>query len=103
MADINSMASPAPVAAPLPAKRRETPAEATAREFEAVFLGQMAKLMMESVEVGDEFSGGHGEEMFRGVLAEKLGAEMAKGGGIGLAPAVLDQIIRMQEGAKNAQ
>lgn len=71
------------------------PAE-TAREFEAVFLGQMAKLMLETVEIGDEFSGGHGEEMFRGVLAERLGDEMARRGGIGLAPAVLDQIIRMQ-------
>lgn len=86
-------------AAPLPAApRRETKAEATAREFEAVFLGQMAKLMMESVDMGDEFSGGHGEEMFRGVLAETLGTEMAKGGGVGLAPAVLEQIIRMQGG-----
>ena len=102
MADIKPLAA-TPPSVPLPAKRRETPAEATAREFEAVFLGQLAKLMMESVEVGDEFSGGHGEEMFRGVLAEKLGAEMAKGGGVGLAPAVLDQIIRMQEGTRNAQ
>jgi Rod binding domain-containing protein len=102
MADIQNIpARPAPV--PARAPHRETSAEATAREFEAVFLGQMAKLMMESVEVGDEFSGGHGEEMFRGVLAEKLGAEMARGGGIGLAPAVLDQIIRMQEGTKNGQ
>jgi Rod binding domain-containing protein len=97
-------ANMAPPAAPLPqAPRRETKAEATAREFEAVFLGQMAKLMMESVELGDEFSGGHGEEMFRGVLAETLGAEMAKGGGVGLAPAVLDQIIRMQGGNANGQ
>ena len=106
MADIKSVAAaPPPVPAPaqVPAKRRETPAEATAREFEAVFLGQMTKLMMESVEVGDEFSGGHGEEMFRGVLAEKLGAEMAKGGGVGLAPAVLDQIIRMQGGTGHGQ
>jgi peptidoglycan hydrolase FlgJ len=103
MADIPHF--PASAAAQAPAPRppvphRETAAEKTARDFEAVFLGQMAKLMMESVEVGDEFSGGHGEEMFRGVLAETLGAEMAKGGGVGLAPAVLDQIIRMQGGTK---
>jgi len=83
---------PAPAAAPV----RETQAAKTAREFEAVFLGQMTKLMMESVEVGDEFSGGHGEEMFRGVLAETLGNEIARAGGIGLAPAVLEQIIKMQ-------
>lgn len=93
-----------PVAAPRMRAASPSPAEPpkaavdAARAFEAVFLGQMAKLMMESVETGDEFSGGHGEEMFRGVLAETLGTEMAKRGGVGLAPAVLEQIIRMQEG-----
>ena len=102
MAEIQNT-QPTPAFPAPPAPKRETSAQTTAREFEAVFLGQMAKLMMESVEVGDEFSGGHGEEMFRGVLAETMGTEMAKGGGVGLAPAVLDQIIRMQGGAENGQ
>ncbi|NWO67878.1 flagellar biosynthesis protein FlgJ, partial [Escherichia coli] len=59
------------------------------------------QLMLESVQQGDgEFSGGHGEEMFRGIMAEKLGNAMAAKGGIGLAPAVLDQIIKLQQGNK---
>lgn len=93
----------APVQPRTPAPQRESAAQATAREFEAVFLGQMTKIMMETVEIGDEFSGGHGEEMFRGVLAEKLGAEMARGGGVGIAPAVMEQIIKMQGGNGNGQ
>ena len=72
-------------------------AKNTAREFEAVFLGQMTKLMMESIEPGD-FSGGHGEEMFRGILAEDLGREMAKGRGIGLSDKVMAEIVRLQGG-----
>jgi Rod binding domain-containing protein len=76
------------------AKNRET-----AKNFEAVFLGQMTQLMLESVEQGDgEFSGGHGAEMFRGILAEKLGNSIADRGGVGLAPIVLDQIIKLQQG-----
>lgn len=67
----------------------------TAREFEAVFAGQIAKLMLESVDPG-EFGGGHGEEMFRGVLAEQLGSEMAKGRGLGIASNVLEQMLKMQ-------
>jgi Rod binding domain-containing protein len=90
-----------PSRSPMP--QRESAAQATAREFEAVFLGQMAKIMMETVEIGDEFSGGHGEEMFRGVLAEKLGAEMARAGGVGIAPAVMEQIIKMQGGNGHGQ
>ncbi|WP_448665119.1 rod-binding protein [Sphingomonas sp. CJ20] len=70
----------------------------TAQSFEGVFLGQITQLLLESVPQDDTFGGGHGEEMFRGVLAEKLGTEMAKRGGIGLAPAVLDQIIKLQQG-----
>jgi Rod binding domain-containing protein len=75
----------------------------TAEKFEAVFLGQMTQLMMESVETDGEFSGGHGEQMFRGVLAEKLGTEMAKKGGIGLAPSVMAQIIKMQGSSNNGE
>ncbi len=41
-----------------------------------------------------------GEEMFRGVLAEQLGGQIARRGGLGIAPAVLDQIIRLQQGNK---
>lgn len=72
----------------------------TAQSFEAVFLGQMTTMMMETVQQDGDFHGGSGEEMFRGILAEKLGTEMAKRGGIGLAPAVLDQIIKLQQGQK---
>lgn len=88
----------APAAAPAPTARDK--AVATAREFETVFAGQMAKLMLENVELAEGFSGGHGEEMFRGILAEQIGGEIVKGGGFGLAPAVLEQILRLQGESK---
>jgi len=69
-----------------------------ARDFEAVFIGQMTKIMMETVPTDGPFGGGHGEAMFRGMMAEKLGDAVARRGGIGLAPAVLAQMIRMQGG-----
>ena len=68
---------------------------ATAQAFEAVFLGQVTQLMLENAG-NSGFSGGHGEEMFRGVLAEQIGTAIAARGGVGLAPLVLDQIIRLQ-------
>lgn len=86
-----------PSTASLPGQSRSDIAE-TAEQFEAVFLGEMSKLMLESVELGDEFSGGHAEQIFRGLMAEKLGGEIARRGGIGLAPTVMEQMIRMQEG-----
>jgi flagellar protein FlgJ len=95
------MASPIAIAgaAPsLPQKPQPTAKDkATAQDFESVFLGQMMKTMLETGAPEGDFTGGQGEEMFRGVLAEKLGTEMAKRGGIGLAPVVLDQMMKMQE------
>lgn len=87
---------PPPSPAPQMPRGTGDPAK-IARDFEAVFIGQMTKLMMETVDTGS-FSGGHGEEMFRGVLAEELGNAIARNGGIGLAPSVMDQIIKMQGG-----
>jgi Rod binding domain-containing protein len=94
MSDIGKLPA---VTVPQPDLRISDKAQATAREFESVFLGQMVKTMMESVQSDGEFNGGQGEEMFRGVLAEKLGTEMAKRGGIGLAPTVIEQMVKMQE------
>ena len=91
MTDPVSAAGPRPVPPQVEATARKT-----AQEFEAVFVGAMTKLMMESVETGEEFSGGHGEQMFRGIMAEQLGGEIVKQGGFGIAPAVMDQILRMQ-------
>lgn len=65
-----------------------------AQEFEAVFLGEMTKFMLEQVQQGD-FDGGHGEDIFRGVLAEKIGSAMANRGGIGLAADVEAQLRRL--------
>ena len=94
MNDLNAL-SATPAAKPI---RKVDPKNAeTAKNFEAVFLGQMTQMMLESAGKG-EFNGGAGEDMFRGVLAEKLGTEIANRGGVGLAPVVLDQILKLQQG-----
>jgi peptidoglycan hydrolase FlgJ len=96
---------PAAMPQPLPPTPRPVPVDVakTARDFEAVFLGQMTKLMMESTGSQGEFTGGHGEEMFRGILAEELGKSIAQRGGLGLAPAVQAQIIHMQGGSAHGR
>lgn len=86
---------PAGVQAP-PALPASVKTKAAAEDFESVFLGQLSKLMMDNVEQG-EFSGGNGEDIFRGVMAEQIGKEMAHRGGIGLAPIVLEQMLKLQQ------
>ncbi|ATY32062.1 rod-binding protein [Sphingomonas psychrotolerans] len=94
MNELNALSA---TAAAAPVRKVDPKNAETAKEFEAMFLGQMTKMMLESVDKG-EINGGAGEEMFKGVLAEKLGTEMANRGGIGLAPAVLESILKLQQG-----
>ena len=81
---MNELAPLSATAAGTPVRKVDPKNAQTAKDFEAMFLGQMTKMMLESVEKG-EVNGGAGEEMFKGVLAEKLGTEMANRGGVGLA------------------
>ncbi len=88
------VAAPGTASAPPPAQLAT--AKKTAQAFEAVLIGQVTKIMLEASASDGEFTGGHGEAMFRGVLAEQLGTEIARAGGIGLAPAVMHQILQLQ-------
>mgnify|MGYP002781366948 CR=1 FL=1 len=83
--------------APLSGSIPSTKLADKAQEFEAVFAAQICKLLLENVTVDEQFGGGHGEEMFRGILAEQLGAEVARTSRFQIAPAVLTQLMKMQE------
>lgn len=85
---------PTPTPAPDPAAVKRA---AAAQQFEAVFAGQLAKLMLEQVEVDTTFGGGHGELLFRGVMAEEIGNSIAATGQLGLASAVAAALQRMEE------
>ncbi|KQN90172.1 hypothetical protein ASE95_15910 [Sphingomonas sp. Leaf231] len=94
------MASAPPVTPTAPASPPSArPTRAAAKEFEAMFLGEMMKPMLEAAPRPDQFSGGSGEDMFRGVLAEELGKAMAERGGIGLTVLVERQLVALQEGS----
>lgn len=67
----------------------------TARQFEAVFLAQLFQAMFATVEES-EFSGGNAEHIFQEILAENMGNAVASNGGIGLAPSVMETIIKLQ-------
>ncbi|PJI87856.1 flagellar biosynthesis protein FlgJ [Sphingomonas koreensis] len=95
---------PDPITPAVPAMpRTNTAAAKVARDFEGVFAGQVAKIMMESVEMDGDFNGGAGEEMFRGILAEQIGSRIAQGRGLGIASIVEAQIVRLQGGQGDAQ
>jgi len=68
-----------------------------AEEFESVFLAQFLGAMWEEVEVDETFGGGHGEQVFRGMLLNEYAREMSKAGGLGIADHLEREMLRLQE------
>lgn len=73
---------------------------AAAQDFEAMFLADVIRPMFDSIDVDEQFGGGKGEEVFRGMLSDEYGKIMAKSGGIGLASPVKDALLRAQAAQK---
>ena len=94
----NPAVAMAPAAGRPPAAGRDPAAvHKAAQNFEAVFLSQMLGHMFSGIEVDKTFGGGAGEEQFRSVLIDEYGKALAKRGGIGIAPAIESQLLKMQE------
>lgn len=84
----------------LPDERTLAAAHAKAKEtgekFEAQFLSSMFQNMFEGLQTDGPFGGGQGESMFRSLMTEAMGKQVAKTGGIGLSTAVQHEILKMQ-------
>ena len=79
--------------------RTEQEVRAAAEELEGQFLAQMFKHMNKGVETDKGmFGGGHGEKMFRSMMADEYGKMAARSGGVGLADAITAQMLAQQEG-----
>ncbi len=79
-----------------------TPAEVekarqTAEEFEALFLSQMLAPIFEQLGTDPLFGGGPGEQVYRSMMVQEYGKAIARSGGVGIADAVLREILRLQE------
>lgn len=74
-----------------------------AQDFEAFFVGQMMESMTEGLETNAYFGGGHGEEMWRSMLNQEYGKEVAKSGRLGIASSVMTSMLRAQEERTQAQ
>jgi Rod binding domain-containing protein len=72
-------------------------AKKTAQEFESVFLSQFLGEMFDGITTDGPFGGGQGEQMFRSLMLDEYGKQIAVQGGIGLASAVTRELLKTQE------
>jgi Rod binding domain-containing protein len=68
----------------------------TAQDFEASFLSSMLGEMFQGLDGSGAFDGGAGEAMFRSVMTDSMGKQIARAGGVGVAAAVQREMLKMQ-------
>ena len=71
--------------------------DAAARDFEAVFISQMLETAWSTVPTDGPMSGGSGEAVFRSIMIQDIGKQMAQQGGFGLADRVRSELLAIQE------
>ncbi|TCZ53662.1 rod-binding protein [Roseicella aquatilis] len=81
-----------------PAGKTPEAQRAAAQAFEAQALGALLQPMFEGLGAGNAFGGGAGEAQWQSMLVTEYGKVIARAGGIGLADAVLREMLKMQEG-----
>ena len=84
-------------AAPKPAAGNKHDIASAAKEFEAVFIGQMFEQMWSGIKTDGPMGGGTGEGIFRSLMIQDIGKQMSAQGGIGLADVVKREMLAMQE------
>ncbi len=94
-----------PAAAPLPASTLPPEKVAkiwqSAKDFEAMALGQLLAPMFDTVDTAHStFGGGDAEATWQPMLVDAIGKQMAAHGGLGLAVPVFNAMLHAQEQAK---
>jgi peptidoglycan hydrolase FlgJ len=74
-----------------------TDIDKTAKDFEAMFLSQMFQCMFKGIQADPEFGGGNAENMYRSLMIDEYGKQVAKRGGLGIAEQVSRSMLAAQE------
>jgi peptidoglycan hydrolase FlgJ len=68
-----------------------------AETFESFFVSQMLDHMTAGIETDPMFGGGSGEDMWKSMLNQEYGKEIAKSGRLGITDQVMTGMLKMQE------
>ena len=71
-----------------------------AEDFEAVFLSEMLTPIFDKLDVDPLFGGGHGEQMYRSMMVQEYGKQLAQNGGVGIQDVIVKQLQEYTERAQ---
>lgn len=69
---------------------------AALQEFESILIGEMTNLMFSTVPDDGSLGSGAAGDIYRSMLAQHIGSEVSKRGGLGLTPALMNEVIHQQ-------
>jgi flagellar protein FlgJ len=74
-----------------------------AKDFESVFISEFLGSMFEGIQTDGMFGGGQGEQIFRSMMIEQYGKQIAGQGGFGIADAVTRSLSIHQQSQQREQ
>jgi Rod binding domain-containing protein len=78
------------------AMKTKAKAASAAQNFESMFLSNMFQQMFTNIDGDGPFGGSGALKIWRSFMTEQYAKSFAKAGGIGLAPKVYEQLLKMQ-------
>ncbi len=72
-------------------------AEATARDFESLFISQMVEQMFGESIGSEAFGTEDTDEVYKGLMVQEYGKMITQSGGIGIADYVKRELLKQQE------
>ncbi|MCH8685097.1 rod-binding protein [Pedomonas mirosovicensis] len=72
--------------------------KAALQDFESVLIGEMVNIMFSTVPTDELTGGGNAESIYRSMMGQEMGKQIARQGGLGLVPHLMNEVIRMQGG-----
>ncbi len=63
------------------------------QQFEGLFVGNLLKIMFDTVPVNEIFGGGFAEQTYREMMVDEYGLSIAKSGGIGIADSLQKNLV----------
>jgi flagellar protein FlgJ len=72
-------------------------ASKTAKDFEAMFISQMLEPMFGDSLGTESFGDANTKDIYKGMLMDAYGKEIAKAGGIGIAQYIKTELLKLQE------
>lgn len=71
--------------------------EASAKDFEALFISQMVEQMFGESSGESAFGSGESDEVYKSLMVQEYGKMITRSGGIGIADYVKRELLKQQE------